>query len=102
MRAKHIERPSQQTPSRGRADLEAVRRMTEEEIVETSPPELAEFPDDFWDEADVGMPEPKEAIPLRVDQTCWCGFERVDRDNLRSHRARPCPGRRSRNDDLTS
>lgn len=41
--------------------------MTDEEIAETSPPELADLPDDFWDDATVVVPEPKESISLRVD-----------------------------------
>lgn len=49
-------------PSRGRADLERLRRMTEAEIAATSPPELADLPEDFWDDAVVVTPPPKEAI----------------------------------------
>jgi uncharacterized protein (DUF4415 family) len=48
--------------------------MTEEEIARTSPPELAELPDDFWDDAEVVVPEPKEAISLRVDQDVLTWF----------------------------
>ena len=53
-------------PSRGRADLERLRKVTEAEIERTSAPEL-DLPDDFWDDAEVVAPE-KEAISLRVDQ----------------------------------
>lgn len=42
--------------------------MTEEEIERTSPPELANLPDDFWDDAYVVDPVPKHAISLRVDK----------------------------------
>ena len=42
--------------------------MTEAEIAATSPPELADLPEDFWDDAVVVTPPPKEAISLRVDQ----------------------------------
>ena len=48
MSGKPIRRRSkQETPSRGRADLRRLRGMTEEEIAGTSPPELADLPDDF-------------------------------------------------------
>ena len=52
---------------RGRADLTRLRRMTEREIRSTSPKELADLPDDFWDQATVVAPVPKQAISLRVD-----------------------------------
>jgi uncharacterized protein (DUF4415 family) len=48
--------------------------MTEEEIMATSPPELADLPDDFWDDAVVVMPPPKEAISLRVDHDVLTWF----------------------------
>lgn len=54
-------------PSQGRADLERLREMSEAEIEATSPKELANLPDDFWDEAEIVTPPPKEAISMRVD-----------------------------------
>ncbi len=42
--------------------------MTEAEIESTSPPELADLPEDFWDSAKVVAPPPKEAISMRVDR----------------------------------
>jgi len=49
--------------------------MTEDEIMATSPPELADPPDDFWDEAVVvHYPEPKEPISLRVDRDVLSWF----------------------------
>ena len=54
--------------SRGRADLHRLRGMDESEITRTSPPELADLPHDFWDDAVVVPPPRKEAISLRVDQ----------------------------------
>ena len=42
--------------------------MGEAEINATSPPELADLPEDFWDDAIVVTPPPKEAISIRVDQ----------------------------------
>jgi uncharacterized protein (DUF4415 family) len=48
--------------------------MTEEEIARTSPPELADLPDDFWDDAEVITPPPKEAISLRVDRDVLAWF----------------------------
>ncbi len=41
--------------------------MGEREIRVTSPEELANLPADFWDQATVVVPVPKEAISLRVD-----------------------------------
>ena len=53
---------------RGRADLRRLRDVPEDEIQETSPAELANLPDDFWDEAEVVIPVAKKAISLRVDE----------------------------------
>lgn len=55
------------TPSRGRADLARLRRMSETEIRRTSPPELADLPSDFWAAAVPVAPGPKTPISLRVD-----------------------------------
>ncbi len=52
---------------RGRAELGRLRRMTEREIQRTSPPELADLPDDFWAAAELVVP-PKQAVSLRLDQ----------------------------------
>ncbi|MBI4475533.1 MAG: BrnA antitoxin family protein [Acidobacteria bacterium] len=41
--------------------------MSEREIHATSPPELVDLPDDFWNEATVVVPTPKHPISLRVD-----------------------------------
>ncbi len=65
-----MRRAFRNTASRGRADLEYLRNMTEEEIQRTSPPELANIPDDFWDTGGVVMPPViiKEPISIRVDE----------------------------------
>jgi uncharacterized protein (DUF4415 family) len=63
--AKRTKKPLMK-PSRGRADLNRLRKVTEAEIDHTSPHEL-DLPADFWDDAEVVAPE-KEAISLRVDQ----------------------------------
>lgn len=57
-----------------RTDWDRLKAMTEEEIMATSPPELADLPDDFWDNAVVVMPPPKEAISLRVDHDVLAWF----------------------------
>ena len=54
-------------PSRGRADLKRMHRMSEAEIERTSPSELANLPGDFWDAATVVVAQPKVSISLRVD-----------------------------------
>lgn len=69
MSAKRTKRPSASAdrPLRGRADLKRLRRLSDRAIARTSPPELADLPDDFWDDAQVVWPGPKEAISLRLD-----------------------------------
>ena len=64
-------------PTRGRADLERLRRMTEAEIRRTAPPELADLPKDFWDEAELVVPAPKQAISLRVDEDVLDWFKQT-------------------------
>jgi uncharacterized protein (DUF4415 family) len=54
-------------PARGRAELARLRRTSERTIARTTPPELADLPDDFWAEAIVVHPVPKKPISLRVD-----------------------------------
>ena len=61
-------KPISKKPSRGRANLARLRRVSEAELTRTSPPELADLPDDFWDSAVLVLPGPKRAISLRVDQ----------------------------------
>lgn len=72
MSAKHIVKHSakknkDRSPSRGRADLRLLSRVTDEAIRESSPPELADLPEDFWDEAIPVIPVGKVPISLRVD-----------------------------------
>lgn len=72
MSAKSTPKPSRRpaepaAPSRGRADLARLRRVSEAEIRRTSPPELADLPPDFWDAAVPVVPGPKTPISLRVD-----------------------------------
>ena len=61
-------KPIIKKPSRGRANLARLRRVSEAELMRMSPPELADLPDDFWDAAVLVLPGPKRAISLRVDQ----------------------------------
>ena len=42
--------------------------MSEKEIAAASPSGLVDLPPDFWDDAEVVLPQLKEAISLRVDQ----------------------------------
>ena len=53
--------------ARGRAKLAKLRRMPDREIRATSPAELADLPDDFWESATVITPTAKRPISLRVD-----------------------------------
>ena len=70
MSAKRSSKPSRATNTgpEKRADLRRLRDANEDEIRETSPEELANLPDDFWDAAEVVLPPPKQAISLRVDE----------------------------------
>ena len=63
-------------PSRGRADLSRLRRVSDTEIRRTSPPELADLPANFWDEAEVVAATPKRAISLRLDEDVLDWFRR--------------------------
>jgi len=38
--------------------------------------ELGDLPDDFWDDADIIVPEPKEAISIRVDRDVLAWFRK--------------------------
>jgi len=62
-------------PSRGRADLDRVRRMSEAQLRDTSPAELANLPDDFWAAAVLVDPARKQAISLRVDEDVLAWFK---------------------------
>lgn len=62
---------------KGRIDRQRVLSMTEEEIMRTSPPELANLPDDFWDDAVVVEPILKEPISLRVDEDVLAWFRKA-------------------------
>jgi uncharacterized protein (DUF4415 family) len=67
--AKPTRMPSERSSrvQRGRADLARLRRVSDQEILSTSPPELIDLPDDFWDGATVVEPVTKLPISLRVD-----------------------------------
>ena len=59
---------------RGRADLARLRRQSERDIADSAPPELADLPADFWDDAELEWPAPKQAISLRVDRDLLAWF----------------------------
>jgi uncharacterized protein (DUF4415 family) len=67
--------PRNRKPSPGRADLKRLRLISEADIAATSPPELADLPADFWDQAAVVRPK-KEAISLRLDADVLAWFKR--------------------------
>jgi len=50
--------------------------MSEREIHTTSPKELADLPSDFWEQASIVEPSPKQAISLRVDTDVLGWFKR--------------------------
>ena len=59
---------STKTPTKGRADLARLRRLSEAEIARTSPPELRALAADFWQRARVVTPVTKQAISIRLDE----------------------------------
>jgi uncharacterized protein (DUF4415 family) len=65
----------QEKPSRGRVDLERLRRMSDSEVRDNSPPELSGLPHDFWDTAVLVEPVRKQAISLRVDEDVLTWFK---------------------------
>ena len=70
MRGRSTRKPAGEArrPSRGRANLSRLRRVSDAEIHRTSPTELANLPADFWDQAEMVAPTPKRAISLRLDE----------------------------------
>lgn len=64
MRRRSVGEPG---PLGGRVHRRKLLEQDEEQIARTSPPELADLPEDFWDEAEVVVPPRKQAISLRVD-----------------------------------
>ena len=62
--------------SRGRAKLSRLRRASDAEIHRSSPPELANLPADFWDEAEVIAPAVKRAFSIRLDEDVLEWFRR--------------------------
>lgn len=62
------------TPSRGRADVDRLRRMTDAEVRDTSPPDLSGLPHDFWDSAELVQPVRKQAVSLRIDEDVLAWF----------------------------
>lgn len=67
MSAKRTNKRSAGAPSRGRANLARLRRVSDAAIQRTSPRELRGLPDDFWASAQVVEPVAKHPISLRVD-----------------------------------
>jgi uncharacterized protein (DUF4415 family) len=58
---------AKQAPTRGRANLRLLRRLSDAEIRRSAPPELRGLPEYFWDDAEVVEPQAKVPISLRVD-----------------------------------
>jgi uncharacterized protein (DUF4415 family) len=62
-------------PTRGRANLEHLKRLSDAEIARTAPPELADLPRDFWADAALMEPVAKRAISLRIDEDVLAWFK---------------------------
>lgn len=69
-----VKSSAKSTPSRGKADLPLLRRVSDAAIRRSAPPELQDLPDDFWDEAIAVVPEGKVPISLRVDSDVLAWF----------------------------
>ena len=67
MSVKPTSKQSKAGPSRGRASLARLRRVSDATVQRTSPRELRGLPDDFWASARVVEPVAKQPISLRVD-----------------------------------
>jgi uncharacterized protein (DUF4415 family) len=52
-----------------------MRGMSEARLRDTSPAELANLPEDFWDSAVLVEPARKQAISLRVDEDVLAWFK---------------------------
>jgi uncharacterized protein (DUF4415 family) len=78
MSARSMKKPSRELrrPSRGRANLPQLRRVTDAEIRRTSPPELSDLPAEFWDDAEVVAPTQKRAVSIRLDEDVVEWFRR--------------------------
>ena len=61
---------------KGKARLASLRRASERTIARSSPPELADLPADFFAEASVVYPSPKQPISLRVDEDVLQWFKK--------------------------
>ena len=79
MSVRYTRKPSDKVSRsiRGRADRSRLRRMTEAEIARTSPPELKDLPEDFWDDAELVLPVAKRAISLRLDEDVLDWYRRT-------------------------
>ena len=62
---------------RGRAHLAKLRVVRDRDIARTSPSDLADLPADFWAEAELVLPVPKQAISLRVDEDVLSWFRNL-------------------------
>ena len=67
MSVKPTSKQSKVGPSRGRASIARLRRVSDATIQRTSPRELRGLPDDFWASARVGEPVAKQPISLRLE-----------------------------------
>jgi uncharacterized protein (DUF4415 family) len=62
------------TPTRGRADLDRLSRISDKAVRDSSPPELSGLPHDLWDSAELVEPVRKQAVSLRIDEDVLAWF----------------------------
>jgi uncharacterized protein (DUF4415 family) len=63
-------------PSRGRADLKRISRLSDATIARTAPPDLRDLPASFWADAELVEPVRKRAISLRIDEDVLAWFKK--------------------------
>lgn len=70
MKDKHITRHAQSDPPIERTDWAKIRRLSEAELDEAarSDPDAQPTDSDFWQDADLVMPETKQSVTLRLDR----------------------------------
>lgn len=78
MSAKRTSKPlrKNEKPRRGRAKLASLRKVSERNIQRTSPPELADLPAEFFAQASIVHPSPKQPISLRIDEDVLLWFKK--------------------------
>lgn len=82
MKDKHIIRYSrEELPEDTKTDVERLKNMTEEEIhaAALADPDAQPTTEDFWKDAEIRMPTPKQSVTLRLDRDLVAWFKEQGR-----------------------